>query len=143
MRHMHTVSAILVPSLLHRTMVHLHGVAVLSSFHRTRSSSVAQAATRIKAIVEKPPNPATLLTQDELLDKVGTVSRFEWWIKKSEIRQPGSIFPLILCCMDFQSTQLLRWWEGKKNVLCMTGAGLSTESGLADYRGHNGSYHRG
>ena len=28
-------------------------------------------------------------------------------------------------------------------MLCLTGAGLSTESGLADYRGHNGSYHRG
>ncbi|CAB9511514.1 lipoamidase sirtuin-4, mitochondrial [Seminavis robusta] len=38
---------------------------------------------------------------------------------------------------------LLDWWHDKKQVLCITGAGLSTESGLADYRGHNGSYHRG
>lgn len=39
--------------------------------------------------------------------------------------------------------QLIDWWQGKQNVLCITGAGLSTESGLADYRGHTGSYHRG
>jgi len=37
----------------------------------------------------------------------------------------------------------MEWLEGKQNVLCITGAGLSTESGLADYRGNNGSYHRG
>jgi len=38
---------------------------------------------------------------------------------------------------------LLEWLDTKKNVLTLTGAGLSTESGIPDYRGHNGSYHRG
>jgi NAD-dependent deacetylase sirtuin 4 len=38
---------------------------------------------------------------------------------------------------------LAEWWDDKQQVLCLTGAGLSTESGIPDYRGSNGSYHRG
>ncbi|KAG7365854.1 silent information regulator protein Sir2 [Nitzschia inconspicua] len=100
----------------HRTMVHLHGPTVLSSNRgrqtsKTQRSSVVQAASRLLTPIEEPPpNPDTLLTQEELQER---------------------------------TEMLLEWWEGKKNVLCITGAGLSTESGLTDYRGHNGSYHRG
>ena len=38
---------------------------------------------------------------------------------------------------------LLDFWKNKRNVMCITGAGLSTDSGIPDYRGNNGSYHRG
>jgi len=39
--------------------------------------------------------------------------------------------------------RLLNFWQDKRQVLCITGAGISTESGIPDYRGSNGSYHRG
>lgn len=42
-----------------------------------------------------------------------------------------------------KAEELIEWWSGKKSVLCITGAGLSTESGIPDYRGHKGSYHKG
>lgn len=45
--------------------------------------------------------------------------------------------------LEDKAGMLLDWWEGKKNVFCITGAGLSTDSGIPDYRGNNGSYHRG
>ena len=45
--------------------------------------------------------------------------------------------------LEERAAQLLEWWQDKTSVLCITGAGLSTESGIPDYRGHKGSYHRG
>jgi len=45
--------------------------------------------------------------------------------------------------LDQCATRLQQWLNGKKNVLCLTGAGLSTESGIPDYRGFGGSYHKG
>jgi NAD-dependent deacetylase sirtuin 4 len=42
-----------------------------------------------------------------------------------------------------QINRLIEWWQDKDQVLCITGAGVSTESGIPDYRGHGGSYHKG
>lgn len=43
--------------------------------------------------------------------------------------------------LNEQALRLSDWLSRRKNVFCMTGAGLSTDSGIPDYRGHNGSYH--
>lgn len=44
-----------------------------------------------------------------------------------------------------QTSRLVDWFmqHDKRQVLCLTGAGLSTESGIPDYRGAEGSYHKG
>lgn len=42
-----------------------------------------------------------------------------------------------------EANRLKEWISSKKSVLCITGAGLSTDSGIVDYRGFKGSYHSG
>ena len=39
--------------------------------------------------------------------------------------------------------KLYNWMSSKRSILTITGAGLSTESGIPDYRGNRGSYHEG
>lgn len=39
--------------------------------------------------------------------------------------------------------QLVSWFRNKERALVLTGAGISTEAGIPDYRGHNGSYYSG
>jgi NAD-dependent deacetylase sirtuin 4 len=45
--------------------------------------------------------------------------------------------------LEEKASQLAEWLSSKRNVFCLTGAGLSTDSGIPDYRGHKGSYHVG
>lgn len=45
--------------------------------------------------------------------------------------------------VDRAVATLVDWFEGKNAILCVTGAGISTESGVPDYRGSSESYHRG
>ena len=39
--------------------------------------------------------------------------------------------------------RLKQWLSGKRHVVVLTGAGLSTDSGIPDYRGKAGSYRLG
>ena len=39
--------------------------------------------------------------------------------------------------------RLKQWLSDKRNVVVLTGAGLSTDSGIPDYRGKAGSYRLG
>eukprot|EP00555_Chaetoceros_dichaeta_P006943 CAMPEP_0198256694 /NCGR_PEP_ID=MMETSP1447-20131203/6539_1 /TAXON_ID=420782 /ORGANISM="Chaetoceros dichaeta, Strain CCMP1751" /LENGTH=432 /DNA_ID=CAMNT_0043943391 /DNA_START=220 /DNA_END=1518 /DNA_ORIENTATION=- len=45
--------------------------------------------------------------------------------------------------LETSAQKLSEWFDGKSNILCLTGAGISTESGIPDYRGHGGSYRKG
>ena len=45
--------------------------------------------------------------------------------------------------LEEKASELAKWLSSKSNVFCLTGAGLSTDSGIPDYRGHKGSYHVG
>jgi len=42
-----------------------------------------------------------------------------------------------------QAQTLHDWMKRKQSIVCVTGAGMSTESGIPDYRGNRGSYFRG
>ena len=87
-----------------RRMVSVCGTTSPTTRFRSRASNVHD------TFGERPPDPSTLLNNDE----------------------------------QEQSVQkLVDWWCDKEQVLCLTGAGLSTESGIPDYRGNQGSYHKG
>ncbi len=58
-------------------------------------------------------------------------------------RPPDPNALLTTAQLEEKAAILVDWWQGKRNVFCITGAGLSTDSGIPDYRGNNGSYHRG
>ena len=45
--------------------------------------------------------------------------------------------------LEEKALELTEWISSKRNIFCLTGAGLSTDSGIPDYRGHRGSYHVG
>lgn len=48
-----------------------------------------------------------------------------------------------LTYVQTQSLRLQNWLQTKSSILVLTGAGMSTESGIPDYRGSNGSYFKG
>ena len=56
---------------------------------------------------------------------------------------PSSLFASDNVALQGKVRMLVDWWQGKSSVFCISGAGLSTESGIPDYRGSKGSYFEG
>jgi NAD-dependent deacetylase sirtuin 4 len=69
--------------------------------------------------LERPPDPSSFLSSDDTDGE--TNSDY----------------------LQNQATVLHEWIRHKKSIICITGAGMSTDSGIPDYRGNNGSYFRG
>ena len=61
----------------------------------------------------------------------------------SETRPPDPSSLLVGNHLEQSVSKLYDWIHPKANVLCLTGAGISTASGIPDYRGHDGSYAKG
>ena len=83
-------------------------------------SSIIYTHNRILPL-ERPPDPSSFLSSDDTDTDGETNSDY----------------------LQNQATVLHEWIRHKKSIICITGAGMSTESGIPDYRGNNGSYFRG
>lgn len=124
------------PQLAARSFVSFHGPNISPRGPRQRHNHAANKL--LTDITERPPDPKSLLTPDELLERAETVCELSFKSKCIRCHFSSSHFFMIRVM-----NQLMRWWENKRSVLCWTGAGLSTESGIPDYRGFDGSYRRG
>jgi NAD-dependent deacetylase sirtuin 4 len=60
-----------------------------------------------------------------------------------DARGSGSVVPEAPPPSDADVAALSRFIDASRRLLVLTGAGISTESGLADYRSPNGAYSRG
>ena len=90
----------------------------LSSRPASTKYTTVFSSHRILPLV-RPPDPASFNSDDNKDDDC----------KQSYIQNQAQI--------------LREWMRGKKQIICITGAGMSTESNIPDYRGSNGSYFRG
>ena len=57
---------------------------------------------------------------------------------ESELMVPSKLLPTAVA-----AEQLADWLRGKRRVVILTGAGVSTGSGIPDYRGDEGAYRKG
>lgn len=85
------------------------------------SSTIIYTHNRILPL-ERPPDPSSYLPSNTESDDDETTSNYY---------------------MHKQATILHEWMRHKKSIICISGAGMSTDSGIPDYRGNNGSYFRG
>lgn len=101
-----------------RGMVSLHGHSTqLSPRFRLRESAGVH---NVANGAPPPPDPLTLLSTQQQAEQIG---RLVDWFTTTTTTTDGS--------------------RQRNQILCLTGAGLSTESGVPDYRGAQGSYHKG
>jgi NAD-dependent SIR2 family protein deacetylase len=108
-----TVASFMSPRVARRTLVTLHGNAALTPSFRLRRQNSGPGGTAAGGIHHVSERPP----------------------------DPNNF--LTEAQQEEQIHRLIEWWQDKGQVLCITGAGVSTESGIPDYRGHGGSYHKG
>ena len=107
------------------SMVSLHGRVALRSTRRS-SSQVRDAIKR---------------GNNEGVPVIGTVHHNTYMGERPP--DPSTLFASDGSALEERVQILVDWWRDKSSVFCITGAGLSTESGIPDYRGSKGSYFEG
>ena len=112
---------------------HRHGPTAFAMHHAatTRASSHSPKYTAIYSSqrilpLERPPDPSSFSSSNRKNDNVNN----------DDDRNERSY-------VENQAQILRHWMMDKKSIVCLTGAGMSTESGIPDYRGSQGSYFRG
>jgi hypothetical protein len=134
-----------------RSMVSFHGYTSLQSHggKTVRNRQVTgvtvteTSSTETNQYMETTTPPSRINMHPPLLSHTGRFSPNPSMFEVNE-RPPDPLTYIETTeKLEYEVEKLVHWFQNKKNVLCLTGAGLSTESGIPDYRGHNGSYHIG
>lgn len=131
-----------------RSMVSFHGYPNLHSHSRkitVRSPLIEEAATMETTPAASSVNTSTsdINLHPPLLSNASRFSPNQSMFEVNERPPDPLTFLETPEKLKIEVDKLVRWFQCKKSILCLTGAGISTESGIPDYRGYNGSYHIG
>lgn len=99
-------------------------------FQRTKSLHMIYSSQRILPL-QRPPDPSSF-TKNTATNSDNAAATDDCNGKEEELDY-----------IQTQTNRLQNWLQNKSSILVITGAGISTDSGIPDYRGNKGSYFNG